>query len=175
LKYEGFDKIKLSEMYDSNIRISFVCLHSSISEKVEHLSKGNLQNVYHIKSRLTDATHCGNILKSYFSINMETYLESLSFNSCLNRKVGIDEKGNVKNCPSLSKIYGNVLEDSICELVLRTDFQEAWMIKKDDIADCKICEFRHMCTDCRLGDKGAFEKSKKPKKCNYDPYSATWN
>ena len=175
LKYGNQTKEQLYGLYDQNIRTSFICFHSAPHEDVKHLSQDHLQNVYYITSELNDASHCGNILKSYFSNNIATYTESLSFNSCLNRKVGIDVKGNIKNCPSLARSFGNIQYDNLIELVKTEGFQQAWGIKKDEILDCKVCEFRYMCTDCRLGENGVFEMNKKPKKCNYDPYTARWN
>ena len=48
-------------------------------------------------------------------------------------------------------------------------------IKKDQISVCKDCEFRYVCTDCRAYTQNSGDQYSKPLKCNYDPYTATWN
>ena len=35
------------------------------------------------------------------------YLESLRFNSCLNRKLSVDARGEIRNCPSMPASFGN--------------------------------------------------------------------
>ena len=91
----------------------------------------------------------------------------------MNRKIAIDVKGEIKNCPSIPKSYGNVKNTSLLQVASEKDFQQLWQVKKDNIAVCKDCEFRHVCTDCRAFTEDG-ELYGKPSKCNYDPYTATW-
>ncbi|MGJ8665179.1 MAG: grasp-with-spasm system SPASM domain peptide maturase [Patiriisocius sp.] len=118
---------------------------------------------------------CGQICHSTFSINIPHFTESLKYNSCLNRKISLDEKGSIKNCPSHNVIYGNINEDSFEEVLNQQKFQHLWKLKKDDIAICKDCEFRYICTDCRVFLNDETNDLSKPLKCTYDPYSAKWN
>jgi SPASM domain peptide maturase of grasp-with-spasm system len=116
--------------------------------------------------------HCGVIHPSYFVVSNEMFTESLSHNSCLNRKIGIDEKGDIKNCPTLLKSYGNLREKGIKDVLAERDFTELWNVNKDQISTCKICEFRYMCSDCRAHCDNQYDK---PVKCTYDPYQMTWS
>lgn len=100
--------------------------------------------IFSTKNKLTDAAHCGIINPGYFSINVETFTESISFNSCLNKKVGIDINGDIKNCPTMKNAFGNIFEDKIEEIVRRDEFKSLWSVTKDQITDCKVCEFRHI-------------------------------
>jgi SPASM domain peptide maturase of grasp-with-spasm system len=101
-------------------------------------------------------------------------MESKLYNNCLNRKLGIDIHGNIKNCTALNKSYGNLKDSNLIEIVSSLEFQKLWLIKKDDIMVCKDCEFRYMCSDCR-----AFTENNdlygKPKYCRYNPYKMEWN
>jgi len=47
-------------------------------------------------------------------------------------------------------------------------------ITKDQVAVCRDCEFRYVCTDCRAYTQDADDPYSKPAKCTYDPYTATW-
>ena len=38
----------------------------------------------------------------------------------------------------------------------------------------KDCKFRYICTDCRAYLANPNDMYSKPLKCNYNPYSATW-
>jgi len=119
---------------------------------------------------------CGIINMKSMSIpkTPQEYSENYLYNSCLNRKISIDEYGNIKNCPSMKKSYGNICDTTLEEVVKQQSFKEIWNINKDKINTCKVCEFRHMCSDCRAytTDGGLMSK---PLKCNYDPYTTTFN
>lgn len=162
-------------LYDCNLRISSILVHSAIENKELSLSETGLFPVIFTTQKLTDASHCGAISPNYFAVNVDTYLESGKFNSCLHKKVGIDADGQIKNCPSLNVTFGNVKTDLIADCIHQTSFKRAGNIRKDDIDDCKVCEFRRMCTDCRLGVGGRFNEQKKPSKCNYNPHTGQWN
>ncbi|MNX99984.1 hypothetical protein D3C86_1324620 [compost metagenome] len=53
-------------------------------------------------------------------------------------------------------------------------FKEHWFTKKDDIAVCRDCEFRYVCTDCRAYVEDPADAYAKPLKCGYDPYANVW-
>ncbi|MFK7946623.1 MAG: grasp-with-spasm system SPASM domain peptide maturase, partial [Saprospiraceae bacterium] len=93
--------------------------------------------------------HCGQIHPNYFVINIPTFTESQHHNTCLNRKISIDQNGNIKNCPSMVESYGNIKDTTLKEALNHPDFKKYWNIKKDQISVCQDCEFRHICTDCR--------------------------
>ena len=72
--------------------------------------------------------------------------ESQSYNTCLNRKVSIDPKGFVKNCPSTIETFGNVEDIKLKDLITNKEFIKMWGISKDQVLDCKVCEYRYICT-----------------------------
>ncbi len=126
--------------------------------------------------------NCGLISSKYFSCNSKMYSESLQHNSCLNRKISIDSDGNIKNCPSMRESYGNIRDTTLAEAIEKPGFKKYWDINKDQIAVCKDCEFRYICTDCRAyveepedvsGPNGT--NLSKPLKCGYNPYTGEWS
>lgn len=176
LKYEKTytKKIALS-LTKKYQRIRSLFFHSSPKDDVYKMNDGKtslaMGNMVYIKQRIDSNDHCGLIATSFFSFTLSSFSEANQFNSCLNRKVSIDYNGDIKNCPTLNKTYGNINTHKISE-VLNSDFREVWHIKKDQINVCKDCEFRYVCTDCRGFLDNIYDK---PKKCRYDPYSAKWN
>lgn len=127
-----------------------------------------------IKEGVKSWQFCGNIHHAYFSINVETFTESQHHNTCLNRKISIDVDGNIKNCPSMSKSYGNIRDTKLIDVVNNPEFQKVWHIKKDEITKCKDCEFRHVCTDCRAYLENPDDQYSAPLKCGYNPYTCEW-
>ncbi len=117
---------------------------------------------------------CGVVEAGYFVCNRELYFESLNCNSCLNRKGSIDAHGNIKNCPSFTQSFGNIKNTTLKQAFEHPDFKKLWSITKDQIDVCKDCEFRHMCTDCRVYIKDNENIYSQPSKCNYNPYIAKW-
>jgi SPASM domain peptide maturase of grasp-with-spasm system len=128
----------------------------------------------YFSNRLLTNKLCGYILPEIFENNLELYTESLKYNTCLNRKISIDENGEIKNCPSMTKSFGNIKNITLEQAVNKEGFKDTWNIKKDDIAICKDCEFRHICTDCRAYLQNPYDIFSKPLKCGYNPYTNKW-
>lgn len=156
-----------------NNRISNVFIHST---PVSYPNKlGNpLQKVFYYNQIVTSEKNCGEICPQYFNINMRLYTESLQFNTCLNRKIAVDQNGNIKNCPSLSNGFGHISKTNLADAIVNENFKSFWGIKKDQVHVCKDCEFRYMCTDCRAYLSNEEDIYSKPLKCGYNPYSAVW-
>lgn len=147
--------------------IVFDCNEKALLEYAEIEPK-----IVFIEDRIIGHDFCGQIHPSYFFVNVSLFTEGLSNNTCLNRKIGIDVEGEIKNCPSMDTSFGNIQNIGIKEVVFRDDFRSKWNITKDHITVCNICEFRYMCTDCRAY---ATSELGKPSKCTYDPITCVWN
>ena len=130
--------------------------------------------IYGTKQNITSEYHCGIIDKNIFSINVKTFTESQKHNTCLNRKISIDVNGDIKNCPSMKKNFGNIKNTTLKDVIEKTDFKDIWTINKDKISTCKECEFRHICTDCRAYLEDPNDIFSKPLKCGYDPHTCKW-
>lgn len=174
IPYTTDEPLFYGQIYDSNLRISSILVHSAPENKVIYASEDRLYSVLFIQDKILNSSHCGVILPNYFSVNLDTYLEARSFNSCLNRKIGIDMEGNIKNCPAMTNVFGNVKTDRLLDAIRKEGFKTLGNIVKNELDDCKVCEFRMMCTDCRIVANEDKIFTQKPLHCNYDPYTGTW-
>lgn len=119
--------------------------------------------------------HCGIIAQRYLNVpTVAAYTEFRLFNGCLNRKISIDAAGHIRNCPSMTTSFGKVGERPLQAVVADSTFREPWHLRKDDIATCRSCEFRYVCSDCRAYVEDPADPRSKPLKCGYDPFTATW-
>jgi len=164
---ENFSEDIYKDILKKHASVNEIVLHSATSNKI--LTLETSQRIIITKSIVKDEKSCGTVSHKYFNTRLEHILESINFNSCLNRKISIDTQGNIKNCPALKNSYGTINGTTISDVLSNNNFKKAWHITKDKIEVCKDCEFRYICTDCRafLGDDFSIEK---PFKCNYDPY-----
>lgn len=108
--------------------------------------------------------------KFYFKVNITLYCESVLFNNYYNRKVCITKEGEIKNCLSLERSFGNVNNfDSIYKIISTDEFQLLWHINHDKIKICQDCEFRYMCVD---NTPLRYENGEwiKTSHCFYNPY-----
>lgn len=175
LKYHPeYSKDFFRRLLAENQRIMSVTIHSTADESLTQRSHNEI-NVFFIKNRILSEEHCGAISKFNFASNILLFMESHFHNNCLNRKIAVDKKGYIRNCPSARENYGQFGLHTLREAVAQPAFRQAWNIKKDDIATCRDCEFRYVCTDCRVYTANQDDIHSKPAKCNYDPYTATWN
>jgi len=154
-------------------RISSVVIHSCPTDRFVYQEDINVP-INWISQAIDPALHCGEIHPSHFQVNLSLFTESQAFNSCLNRKIAIDRRGTIKNCPSHATGYGNVRDTRLKQVVDLARFRERWTMRKDQITICRDCEFRYICTDCRVFLQDPQDAFSKPGKCSYDPYTATW-
>jgi len=95
-------------------------------------------------------------------------------NTCLNRKISVDARGEIRNCPVAAAVVRQRARGVAAQRAAHRDFAALWSINKDQIEVCKDCEFRYVCTDCRAYLQDPSDLYSKPSKCNYDPYTAEW-
>jgi SPASM domain peptide maturase of grasp-with-spasm system len=114
------------------------------------------------------------VLPFYFTLNITSFTEAQKYNSCLNQKIAIDEEGMIKNCPSMKNSFGNIQNTTLQKAMKHQDFKKLWHINKNQIAICKDCEFRYICTDCRAFITEPDNLYSKPFKCTYNPYTTNW-
>jgi SPASM domain peptide maturase of grasp-with-spasm system len=161
-----------AEFLKKNQRVSNIIIHSTPPNGAFNNED---QGILFTEDRINSEHDCGRVCKTNFSCNQSFFFESKSYNNCLNRKLSIDKHGNIKNCPSMKKSFGKANEiPNFSTIANDTDFQKLWRTNKDQIAICKDCEFRYICLDCRAYTKDEHDNYSKPLKCNYDPYTATW-
>lgn len=165
---------KLNRLIKDYKRIaSFRVFNSSKDEFIPPLNK-SMGYIIYTKKKIENNLCCGIISKDFFVANTLLFTESINFNSCLNRKIGIDVNGDIKNCPSMKNIFGNVKSKKLNQSISEKRFRKLWTIKKDEITICKDCEFRHICTDCRAFLENPKDIYSKPLKCGYNPYTNKW-
>lgn len=169
----SLEQESLKEFLILNKRVRKLLIHSTPKINKE-VNVDRHTVVFFTSEKITSENCCGNMLPIYFSCNANLFLESLKFNSCLNKKISIDKKGDIKNCPSKIETFGNIKDTALIEVLAQSNFKKVWRIRKDQIEVCKDCEFRHICTDCRAYLNNPDNVYSKPLKCSYDPYTATW-
>lgn len=158
----------------SNKFLHFI-LHSSEEQDSQTLEHVQLSI---IKNKINIPLSCGLIDLKNINLNHNFYLESKQHNSCLNKKISIDVKGNIKNCPSMSQSFGNIRDTTLENALNHPEFKKYWNLTKDSIEVCKDCEFRYICTDCRAYTEQTTSNhgldTSKPLKCGYNPYTGEW-
>lgn len=168
------DEIFVKALTSTKLRLSKIILHSSNEEKYLDVKDYNLTLVHFYNKELKNFNFCGVVNQRHFSVKMLHFAESISHNTCLNRKISIDKEGNIKNCPSMKESFGNIKDTTLEEALNHPNFKKYWNITKDQIAVCKDCEFRHICTDCRAYTENPDDQYSKPLKCGYNPYTNEW-
>ncbi|MBG0782631.1 MAG: grasp-with-spasm system SPASM domain peptide maturase [Bacteroidales bacterium] len=160
-----FSESKILALTEEHKRLRKILFHNWQSNETFIIKDVVL---YFVTKKIDYIKDCGYISYTNFYPSMKLFTEALHYNTCLNKKVSINTKGDIMNCPSLNKSFGNIKSCSIVDIIKTQEFQRLWSLSKDKITTCKQCEYRYMCSDCR-----AFRESKslysKPSKCQYNP------
>ena len=154
-------------------RLSSIIFYSAPYDSIPDKEENKVQLAF-IKQDVKNEKSCGQIHRNYFNTNITLFTEAQKHNTCLNRKISIDVNGEIKNCPSMAKSYGNIKDTTLAEAIEKPGFKDLWFINKDQINVCKDCEFRYICTDCRAYLENPEDIYSKPLKCGYNPYTAEW-
>jgi SPASM domain peptide maturase of grasp-with-spasm system len=154
-------------------RLSRIFVHTAPEDTVTTLEALDVYICYR-RQRIDAPSCCGEVHADYFVTRLELFTEAQQYNTCLNRKLSIDARGEIKNCPAMTQSFGNVSDVSLHSALAHTRFKTLWAINKDQIEVCKDCEFRYICTDCRAYLTQPADRYSKPAKCTYDPYTAQW-
>lgn len=174
LEIENIKELYLNIIKKHKRISSIINYNSKKDEFIEPINEFNRGYIAFVTENVISQNSCGIIDSKFFTINIKNFTESLNHNSCLNRKISIDKRGNIKNCPSMVQSFGNVKNTTLQEALSHKNFKKFWNITKDQIAICKDCEFRYVCTDCRAYTEEPNNKYSKPLKCGYNPYTNEW-
>jgi SPASM domain peptide maturase of grasp-with-spasm system len=162
----------INKLLLKNFLINRIIIHSSPFDKEEIINTHTV--VIFTRESVDEKSTCGKINKNYFAVNLQHIAESKYHNTCLHKKMFIDKNGNIKNCPFSETVFGNILNDEVEKIITSHSFTKYWNIKKDEIDVCKDCEFRYICTDCRIFIKDRNNIYSQPVNCHYNPYIAKW-
>lgn len=176
LPSNNFPLEEIKDLLNQYTRISSLKIYSHDKNVfIPPQRKSNLGYVIFTEKEVNSKLHCGEITQQSFAVNISLFTEAQCYNTCLNKKIGIDSKGEIKNCPSMSKSFGNIESTKLESALAHKDFMNLWKISKDQIDTCKDCEFRYICTDCRAYIENPDNEHSKPLKCGYNPYTNEWN
>ena len=105
------------------------------------------------------------IHEANFFADKKLFYANLFGNSCLYGKLSINENGDVYPCEFIRDSFGNVLNEEVLSIINRLK-ADVWTITHDDIKECKDCEFRYACKDCR---HLSLKNKTKKYRCFYSP------
>lgn len=103
-------------------------------------------------------------------INPTMVLTNMKYHNCFSSRLYIDIDLNVFPCVMERRVkHGNIHNHEIKE-ILSDDLIH---LTKDKVDDCRHCEYRYACFDCRPDSLSGDFKGK-PWYCTYDPYNGEW-
>jgi SPASM domain peptide maturase of grasp-with-spasm system len=158
-----------------NANILIISVYNVIERAIPIIDKANRKYLIVSNNTNINKHNCGQISTNYFAINISHYTESKMYNTCLNKKLGVDENGYLCNCPSMNEKYGHISHIPLNSLISKEEFKKVWSITKSQIQICRICEFKSVCTDCRAYLQDPDDLNSKPLKCGYNPYTGVWS
>lgn len=113
-----------------------------------------------------------------FYIDEDSFIDAHHHHSCLAGKIAITATGDAFPCIfARNQLCGNILNQSLAEILNAPPLTTCWHTTKDHIIKCKDCEYRYACSDCRPLAQGIDPEknwSACPQNCSYNPYTGEW-
>lgn len=144
LDYKNYNIDFLLKIMKENLRLKII-LHNYFENKIIPLFDNSNTSYLVLTTKKLKENSKEVYSKKNFICNTLLYMESLNYNSGLNRKVSIDFDGEIKNYISHKKSFGNVHNDKLSDVIKLKNFKKLWKVTNNKIEICKECQFRHMC------------------------------
>ncbi len=113
--------------------------------------------------------------KPSFSISKVQFEKAFANNTCWYGKFAIAENGDVLPCVFERGItYGNLKEISIKQLLESSTLDQYWHMDFTQIEECRDCEYRFACKDCRPLGMLNGGINKKNMRCLHHPLMGEW-
>lgn len=112
--------------------------------------------------------------KPNFHASQSLFHKAKQANTCLFGKFTIQSDGIVSPCEfSRNIIYGNIKRQTIAEILDSETLMKYWYFDFSKIEQCKECEYRFACIDCRMHYCENGFNNKNPR-CLYNPMKGKW-
>ena len=114
--------------------------------------------------------------KPNFKADKKYFLKYLNRNTCWYGKITIKYNGDVIPCEFEREfLYGNVKTNKIKDIISNEATRFHWFFDFGKVDECKDCEFRFVCHDCRpLGKSLNGCLTTKNPRCLYNVYDGVW-
>lgn len=112
----------------------------------------------------------------FMPVSIDSLARSMYGNTCWSDTLCILPNGDVTPCPmEAGRILGNVHDESLHSVIFGSRGTETRQLSKDKVADCRECEFRYACWECRAMSESLDTLScRKPLTCLYDLHAGVW-
>mgnify|MGYP000869883028 CR=1 FL=1 len=105
-----------------------------------------------------------------YPINKKMIRRFINGHNCFSSKIYVSVHSEVYPCVMERRVsHGNLKHHTLKEILN----DKIMKLTKDCIDECKNCEYRYVCHDCRPDSNGNKFLSK-PWYCTYDPYTGRW-
>jgi SPASM domain peptide maturase of grasp-with-spasm system len=167
------DELEIKKFVLDHKRVKAIVFHTAPFNKIINDTQlSSMGNIAFTSQNIKSTSN--NNSRYYFNVSVELFTEAQQHHTYFNRKVSIDVNGEIKNCTTHNKIFGNVKTDKIADVIALSEFQKLWFVSKDKTLVCKDCENRYMCVDSRIPKQISDTEWSHDVECNYNPYIAKW-
>lgn len=174
MKYDNkYNKAEVENLYLNNSRIRNIIFYNS-SKTTFYFKKKKHTNVVCLSSDIDLNSGRSKVSPKYLNVNINLFLEGLKHHTYFNRKLFIDEDGNIKRNFIEQKTFGNVNTGTIRSAIKSLGYKKYWDVTKDNTSVCRDCELRYACIDHRvpkLSKQGTWYHEVD---CTYNPYTMAW-
>lgn len=109
-------------------------------------------------------------------VSVDSVRRTMYGNVCWADSACILANGDVTPCEmEFEEIQGNILRQSLTDVLLGVGGDNAQRLTKDKIEICKDCEYRYACWECRaMAHNLDGTRFSKPLTCMHNPYTGEW-
>ena len=113
--------------------------------------------------------------RANFFIRKYEFDEYILHNTCWYSKLVVCENGDILPCVfERNRKCGNVREKTLKNILESSELKRCWDFDFSQIDECRVCEYRYACKDCRPMAESVGNILGKNPRCLYKPYKGEW-
>ncbi len=142
-----------SEAYDRAEKLLSVCRAKGVDNKVSYLVPGDHKTDYYdncAELPTENGEYASTLTLEEMKTRSVSDIDELKrFNKCFNSTLALDLNGDLRACPSMNIVYGNLKENKLYEIFRKDDIEKYRRMSKNYILACSKCAMKFVCSsDC---------------------------
>ncbi len=156
-----------SEAYERAEKLLFLCREKGVDNKVSYLVPGDHRTDYYdncAELPPENGEYASTLTLEEMKTKSVSDIEDLKrYDTCFNSTLALSLNGDLRACPSMDIVYGNLRENKLYEIFRKDEMEKYRRTSKDRISACSKCAMKYVCSsDCT---KINIEREK----CCYEP------
>ena len=140
IEYDESFRNNLDEIFEENKKLESIIVYNTNKKIISEKFPDRIN--YFEESPLLKLEN-ENFPLDYYVISIKYFTEALNYHPYYNKKVCVNNAGDIKNCLRHNHVFGNINSDTINSVLENSSFKDLWNASPDKVIQYKDDELRY--------------------------------